>query len=80
MLDVCVRCVVTVSRVGEPVFSENVNSHPYVRHILTQFLNIYGTPTHGKLGTARIAALHASMRKCECRMMRGAIAKTVLYF
>jgi hypothetical protein len=78
--DVCVRCVMTVSRVGEPVFSKNINSHPYVRHILTQFLNIYGNPSHGKLGKASIATLHAGTRKCEFRIMRGAIAKTALYF
>ena len=72
MLDLCARCVVTVSRVGEPVFSENIDSYPYVIHIVTQFLNIYGTRTHGKLETVKIAALYAGMRKCECRIMRGA--------
>jgi hypothetical protein len=72
LLDVCVRFVVTVSRVGEPFFSENINSHPYIRHILTQSLNIYGTLTHGKLGTAMFAAVHAGTRSVT-RIMRVAI-------
>ena len=53
VLDVCVRCVMTVNRVGEPVFSENINSHPYVRHVLTQFLNIYGTPHARQAGNSQ---------------------------